>query len=175
RRQERTRTQIALGPVVREALQLLRAAIPASISIQAEVDADVPEVFADATQIHQVVMNLAANAAAAMASKPGRLKVGLGAARVDGALAARHPALSAGPYVRLQVQDEGVGMTPEVVERIFDPFFTTKEAGEGTGLGLSVVHGIVTAHDGAILVDSCPDTGTTFDLYFPAVTGGASA
>ena len=175
RRQERTRTQIALGPVVREALQLLRAAIPASIAIEAEVDADVPEVFADATQIHQVVMNLAANAAAAMASRPGRLKVGLGAVRVDAALAARHPTLSAGPYVRLQVRDEGVGMPPEVVERIFDPFFTTKDAGEGTGLGLSVVHGIVTAHDGVILVDSCPDTGTTFDLYFPAVTGGASA
>jgi len=175
RRQERTRTQIALGPVVHEALKLLRAAIPASTEIAADVDPHVPDVFADATQIHQVVMNLAANAAAAMAGRAGRLRVSLAAVDVDDALAARHPALAPGPYVRLMVEDDGAGMEPEVMERIFDPFFTTKRAGEGTGLGLSVVHGIVSAHDGAILVESRLGVGTAFQVFFPAVATGATA
>jgi PAS domain S-box-containing protein len=169
RRQEHRRTTLSLGPAIEEALKLLRAAIPATIEIDAQVDPDLPPVLADATQIHQVVMNLAANAAAAMAGGPGRLIVRCAAVELDAGGAA-DAGLRPGPYVRLTIEDTGCGMPPEVLERIFDPFFTTKGPGEGTGLGLSVVHGIVKAHQGAILVDSRVGEGSSFRMYFPALT-----
>ncbi|HJQ97225.1 MAG TPA: PAS domain S-box protein [Candidatus Polarisedimenticolaceae bacterium] len=169
RRQERARTPTALGPVVAEALKLLRAAIPASVEIESAIDLDVPTVLAEPTQIHQVVMNLASNAAASTAGRAGKLKVSCHAVDVGPTLAALHPDLRPGRYTQLTVEDNGCGMEPAVLERIFDPFFTTKRPGEGTGLGLSVVHGIVRAHDGAILVDSKPGVGTSFRLYFPAI------
>jgi PAS domain S-box-containing protein len=168
RRQEHSRTTVSLGPAIDDALKLLRAAIPASIEIDAMVDPNLPPVLADATQIHQVVMNLAANAAAAMAGGPGQLRVRCSAVELDDAAAAvagLHP----GRFVRLAIEDTGCGMAPEVLERIFDPFFTTKGPGEGTGLGLSVVHGIVKAHEGAITVDSRVGEGTQFRVYFPAL------
>ncbi len=168
RRQEHTRTTMSLGPTIDEALRLLRAAIPASIEIDAAVDPDLPPVMADATQIHQVVMNLAANAAAAMANGPGTLRVRCTAVDLD-APAGADAGLSAGKYVRLAIEDTGCGMPREILDRIFDPFFTTKGPGEGTGLGLSVVHGIVKAHEGAILVDSVVGQGTVFRIYFPAL------
>ncbi len=168
RRQEHTRTTMSLGPAIDEALKLLRAAIPATIEIDAQVDSDVPPVLADATQIHQVVMNLAANAAAAMAGGTGRLRVRCSAVELDQA-AASDVGLRTGRFVRLVIEDSGCGMPPEVLERIFDPFFTTKGPGEGTGLGLSVVHGIVKAHEGAILVESRVGEGTAFRIYFPAL------
>jgi PAS domain S-box-containing protein len=168
RRQDHSRKAMSLGPAIDEALKLLRAAIPASIEIDVEVDPDLPPVLADATQIHQVVMNLATNAAAAMAGGPGRLRVRCTSVDLDGALAA-DAGLSAGRFVRLVIEDTGCGMAPEVVERIFDPFFTTKGPGEGTGLGLSVVHGIVKAHEGAIFVESRVGEGTAFRIYFPAL------
>ena len=173
RRQERMRAATSLGPVVLEALKLLRAAIPTTIEIEASVASDLPAVLADATQVHQVIMNLAANAAAAISGHGGRLKVALDAVDLDEERAVGHPALRPGAWVRLTVEDDGCGMEPEVIERIFDPFFTTKGPGEGTGLGLSVVHGIVTAHEGAILVESRLAHGTTFRIFFPAI--GAAA
>ena len=168
RRQEHTRTTMSLGPAIDDALKLMRAAIPATVEIDAAVDPDLPPVLADATQIHQVVMNLAANAAAAMAGEPGRLLVRCSAVELDAASAA-DLGLAPGRYVRLSIEDTGCGMPPEVLERIFDPFFTTKGPGEGTGLGLSVVHGIVKAHDGAIAVESRVGEGTAFRIYFPAL------
>jgi PAS domain S-box-containing protein len=168
RRQEHRRTTLSVGPAIDEALKLLRAAIPASIEIEAAVDPDLPTVLADATQIHQVVMNLAANAAAAMAARPGRLTVRCVAVELT-ASAAADAGLVPGRYVRLDIEDTGCGMPPEVVDRIFDPFFTTKGPGEGTGLGLSVVHGIVKAHEGAILVESRVGEGTSFRIFFPAL------
>jgi PAS domain S-box-containing protein len=168
RRQEHSRTTMSLGPAIDDTLKLLRAAIPASIEIDAQVDPNLPPVLADATQIHQVVMNLAANAAAAMAGGPGRLRVRCAAVDLDDA-AATDAGLTAGRYVRLAIEDTGCGMAPEVLERIFDPFFTTKGPGEGTGLGLSVVHGIVKAHDGAIQVESRVGEGTAFRVHFPAL------
>jgi len=169
RRQERARTPTALGPVVAEALKLLRAAIPASVEIESAIDLDVPTILAEPTQIHQVVMNLASNAAASTGGGAGKLKVSCHAVDVGPTLAALHPDLVPGRYAQLTVEDNGCGMEPAVLERIFDPFFTTKRPGEGTGLGLSVVHGIVRAHDGAILVDSKPGVGTSFRLYFPTI------
>ena len=174
RRQERTLVPTALGPVVLEALKLLRAAIPSTIEITSSVEPSIPPVLADATQIHQVVMNLAANAAASMEGRRGRLRVELAAVEVDPLMAAGHPGWTPGPHVRLRVADDGSGMPPEVVERIFDPFFTTKGPAEGTGLGLSVVHGIVTAHGGAVEVDSAPGEGTVFRVYFPALAARAA-
>jgi PAS domain S-box-containing protein len=168
RRQEHSRTTLSLGPAIDDALKLMRAAIPTSIEIDAHVDSDLPPVLADATQIHQVVMNLAANAAAAMAGGPGRLVVRCSAVLLDAAGAA-DAGLSPGRFVRLVIEDTGCGMPPDVLERIFDPFFTTKGPGEGTGLGLSVVHGIVKAHDGTITVDSRVGEGTVFRIYFPAL------
>ncbi len=168
RRQEHTRRAMSLAPAIDEALRLLRAAIPASVVIDSEVEADLPPVLADATQIHQVVMNLGANAAAAMSGKPGRLSVRCSAVELDGRPAGE-AGVAPGSYVGLVIEDTGCGMPPEVVERIFDPFFTTKGPGEGTGLGLSVVHGIVKAHDGSILVDSRVGAGTTFRIYFPVI------
>jgi PAS domain S-box-containing protein len=173
RRQERTRAATSLGPVVLEALKLLRAAIPTTVEIEASVAADLPAVLADATQVHQVIMNLAANAAAAISGHGGRLKVALDAVELDEERTVGHPALRPGGWVRLTVEDDGCGMEPDVIERIFDPFFTTKGPGEGTGLGLSVVHGIVTAHEGAILVESRLAHGTTFRIFFPAISTAA--
>jgi signal transduction histidine kinase len=101
----------------------------------------------------------------------GRLEVRLEAVEVDAAGAATHPALRPGPYVRLTVRDTGSGIPPAVLGRMYEPFFTTKEVGQGTGLGLAVVHGIVESHGGAILVESPPGQGTTFMIYLPRLVG----
>ena len=120
----------------------------------------------DPTELQQVVMNLCANAAQAMDGR-GVLRVGLDTISPRRTLGLSHGSLPAGRYVRLKVRDSGHGIDPATMERIFEPFFTTKEAGQGTGLGLSTVHGIVSAHGGAINVKSRPGKGTTFEVYFP--------
>jgi CheY-like chemotaxis protein len=119
--------------------------------------------------MQQVLMNLCNNAEYAMRDTGGILEVRLDNIQVEEALAARHPELLPGPYVRLTVRDTGVGMEEAVWARIFEPFYTTKLAGEGTGMGLAVVHGIVTSHSGAIDVDSRPGQGTTFTIYLPQI------
>jgi PAS domain S-box-containing protein len=167
RQREQQRTVVQLRHVVAEPLELLRATIPASIECRTSLAKDVPTVLADVTQIHQVVMNLCTNAVHAMKDRPGRLEVTLEEFTVDMHLAATNPHLHPGPYVRLSVSDTGCGMDAATLERIFEPFFTTKAPGEGTGLGLSVVHGIMRNHDGAVTVYSQPGEGTTFRLYFP--------
>lgn len=167
RQQEQERTQLPLGPVVAEALQLLRSTLPATIELDAQLDPSAPVVFADATQIHQIVMNLGTNAAHAMRGRPGRLEVRLEACEVGEELCRRHEGLRPGRYAQLSVRDTGHGMDGAVLGRIFEPFFTTKAPGEGTGLGLPVVHGIMKSHDGAVLVESKPGVGTRFDLLFP--------
>jgi len=170
RRQETRRQVIDLGPVVEEALRLLRTSLPKTMNITSHAAPALPRVLADGTQVHQIVMNLGTNAGHAMGER-GTLSVDL--ARVvltEGAVAG----LAAGPYVRLTVRDTGVGMSPEVLGRIFEPFFTTKGTA-GTGLGLSVVHGIMRDHEGAISVESEVGKGTAFHLHFPAATAPASA
>ena len=121
-----------------------------------------------ATQVHQTVMNLCTNAWHAMRDVPGRLVVRLEPFDVDADFADAHPSLRVGPYTRLAVGDTGHGMDQETLSRVFEPFFTTKAPGSGTGLGLSVVHGIMQSHDGGITVYSQPGEGTTFHFYFPA-------
>jgi PAS domain S-box-containing protein len=167
RRDPTTRRPARLDVAVRDALELLRATVPATVQIDSSIDPRSPVVFADLTEIHQVVTNLGTNAAHAMQGGVGRLSVRLESVNVDAALASRVSALRPRTYARIRVEDTGHGMTQETVSRVFEPFFTTKSRGEGTGLGLSVVHGIVREHDGAIVVESTPGVGTRFDVYFP--------
>jgi CheY-like chemotaxis protein len=127
----------------------------------------------DASQIHQVLLNLATNAAYAMGETGGTLLIELAPAAVDAEVARRSTDLRPGAYACISVQDTGVGMTPQVAERIFEPFFTTKPRGQGTGLGLSVVHGIMHAHGAAITVDTAPGKGSTFRVYLPAIPTAA--
>lgn len=121
----------------------------------------------DPTQIHQIIMNLGTNAEFAMRGTTGSLNVTLDEVEIDSLTADQTPGLEIGPYVRLTMADSGQGIAPEVLSRIFDPFFTTKPVGEGSGMGLSVTHGIVSDHHGAISVHSVQGSGTTFTLYFP--------
>ena len=131
--------------------------------------------MADPTQIHQILMNLGSNAAHAMREKGGTLEVGLSEISLDEAGASRHIDLKPGTYLRLTVRDTGHGMTPEVMSRVFEPFFTTKKQGEGVGMGLAVVHGIVKSHGGAISVASELGKGTTFTIYLPRIVGAPQA
>lgn len=157
-----------LQPIIEEALQLLRSTLPAMIRIVPRFAPDVPPAAVDATQIHQIIMNLATNAAHAIGDTDGVLEVSLDSVTLGQQEAASSPDLRPGQYARISVSDSGCGMSRETMERIFDPFFSTKPLGHGTGLGLSVVHGIVRGHDGAITVYSQPGKGTTFRVYLPA-------
>jgi PAS domain S-box-containing protein len=159
----------AIEPVIGEALKLVRSTLPAMIEIRTEFYKDLPKVRMDATQIYQVVVNLATNAAHAIGDKNGLIEVKLEERTVKEHEVLLYSEVPAGHYTRLQVSDNGCGMDAATLQRIFDPFFSTKPTGKGTGLGLSVVHGIVTAHHGLMKVYSEPGKGTTFHIYFPAV------
>jgi PAS domain S-box-containing protein len=152
--------------VVREALDLVSAKLPPGVTVHAELHAGHAAVLGDATQVHQVIANLATNAIQAMPAG-GTLRVELAIERVEAPRAMTIGGLEAGEYVVLTVADTGAGIAPEIMERIFDPFFTTKEVGTGTGLGLSLVHGIVTELGGAIDVASILGTGSRFTVYLP--------
>jgi PAS domain S-box-containing protein len=167
RQQKQERRPIRLHFAMREALKLLRSSLPQTIEMEAVVESTAPTVLADSTQVHQLMMNLCTNAAHAMREEAGRLSVRLETVEVDAALERASPALRAGTYACLSVSDTGQGMDARTLQRIFEPFFTTKEPGEGTGLGLAVVHGIVEEHDAVITVDSVPGEGTTFRVFFP--------
>jgi nitrogen-specific signal transduction histidine kinase len=171
RQEEQQRQELQLTPLLLEALKLLRAVVPSCVVFQLALAPDARPVLANPTQIHQIMMNLGTNAAHAMRGQPGRVTVTLANCTVDAKLAAAIPELRPGPHVRLSVSDTGHGMEQATADRVFDPFFTTKSPTEGTGLGLSVVHGIMRSSKGAITVKSQLGQGTTFDLYFPALLG----
>ena len=159
---------VQVGLVLKEALKLLRATIPTTIEIRADVRSD-SVVLADPTEIHRMVVNLCTNAALAMHDHGGLLEVSLGDVERDGAFAARHPGVAPGRFLWLRVRDTGCGMSKAVLSRVFEPFFTTRERGKGTGMGLAVVHGITTRCRGAIEVESEPGRGTSFDVFLPVV------
>ncbi|MBX3197489.1 MAG: response regulator [Labilithrix sp.] len=165
------REAIRVEPIVEETVKLLGSSLSSRPDIALDL-AEAGAVVADANQIHQVVMNLATNAAHAGAR---RVAISLARVDVDAELARRSADLREGPYVRLSVDDDGSGMDAATVERVFEPFFTTKAPGLGTGLGLAVVHGIVKGHGGAIDVESRPGTGTRMSVYLPAAVEEASA
>ncbi len=175
RPQEQNMAVQDLHPVVVDALKLVRATIPAMTEIRYTHDPDLPMARVDAAQIYQVVLNLATNAAHAIGNKSGLMEVKLDTLRIREEELKLYAQIPAGHYVRLTVSDTGCGMTDATLERVFDPFFTTKPVGRGTGLGMSVVHGIVAAHLGFLRVYSEPDKGTAFQIYFPAAEDAAPA
>jgi two-component system, cell cycle sensor histidine kinase and response regulator CckA len=169
------RTETDLGRVVQESVRLLRASIPTTIEINIHTAPNCV-VLGNGTQLQQVLLNLGANAEHAMRTTGGgELEITLSRGELDEASATRFPNLTAGATVaKLTVRDTGTGMPERVRDRVFDPFFTTKPVGEGTGMGLSVVHGIITSHGGAIAVDSEPGRGTTFTLVFPCLVAASA-
>ena len=169
RRGDQAKCPTDLKMVIKEALKFIRAAIPSTIAIQTHLDEKCPFVVADSTQLYQVIMNLCVNASHAMLPNHGTLEITLGCELWGGRHDAAHAGLSAGQYVVLKVRDTGCGMDAATRERIFEPFFTTKKKGEGTGLGLTVVHGIILSHNGSIAVASEPGKGSTFCIYLPAI------
>jgi CheY-like chemotaxis protein len=154
--------------VAEEALKFLRASLPTTIDIYRDLASD-SLIMGDPTQIHQLLMNLCANAGHAMKENGGILEVILADVELDSNFIAQHPGMIAGPHLKLIVSDTGPGMTTEILKRIFDPYYTTKDKGEGTGLGLSVVHGIIRSNAGAITVYSEPGKGSTFNVFFPVI------
>jgi signal transduction histidine kinase len=169
RRQPPERRPVRLCDVVREAVKLVGRTAPAAINIHIQTSDDAPYILGDATQLHQVIMNLCTNAIQAMGDEGGELEVSVEAVEVTADFGRQHPPLREGQTVRLSVRDSGPGMPQLVMDRLFEPFFTTKAPGVGTGLGLSVVHGVVQNHEGAIVVKSRPGQGTKFDVYLPAI------
>lgn len=167
RQSDGERKPIRLRNILEDCLTMIRASVPATIEIRREFETPSDRVLADSTQLHQVMINLFSNAAQAMRGQGGILAVSLTEENLDAVAAERHPDLKPGPYLNLTVKDTGHGMEKAVADRVFDPFFTTKGPGEGTGMGLAVVHGIVKKHQGAITVQSEPGTGTVFSVLLP--------
>ena len=167
RRSEKDKEAIDLQVVISDVLRMLRASFPASIDIRTSLELESPAIYGDPTQIQQVVMNLCANAEYAMREEGGLLEITLCHKSVTVEGIPGMGTLKAGSYLQLVIRDSGKGIPLETVERIFEPFFTTKPSGEGTGLGLAVVHGIVLNHGGGIAVSSRPGEGTTFTVLLP--------
>jgi PAS domain S-box-containing protein len=168
RQNEQEKKPLRLSNIVMETVEFLRASTPSTISIRVNITSESAPILGDPTQIQQILMNLCTNAAYAMREKGGVLDIDLS----DFSVSASHGSdgMKPGLYMRLLVRDTGMGMPPDILDKIFDPFFTTKKLGEGTGLGLSVVHGIVKQSNGYITVTSEPGKGTAFTVYFPKIT-----
>jgi len=167
---EQQHQPVTLAPLLKEVLKLLRATLPSTIEIVETIDPGTSQVVADPTQLHQVVMNLCTNAYQAMRDRGGRLEVSLHDVPSDASGEA-----SEQNYVQLSVTDTGCGMTPQVRKRVFEPYFTTRPVGEGTGMGLALVHGIATGLGGRVLVESTPGQGSTFRVCLPAWVRPATA
>jgi signal transduction histidine kinase/ActR/RegA family two-component response regulator/HAMP domain-containing protein len=162
---------VAITPAIEESLSLMRASIPKNIAIEQNLSDDCGAIVADRTQIHQVIINLCTNAAHAMEDTGGTVQVEAHRIQVMNKDAAPHPELKPGAYLQVTVSDTGSGIPPDIKRRIFDPYFTTKDVGKGSGMGLSVVHGIVKSHGGTISIESEPGRGSKFTILFPAVEG----
>jgi signal transduction histidine kinase/ActR/RegA family two-component response regulator len=159
---------IKMQPIIKEALKLIRSSIPTTIEIKQNIKTSCGAIEADSTQIHQILMNLTTNAYHAMEKTGGELKVSLGEVEL-GKFDLIYPDMKPGTYACLTVSDTGVGMDKNLTTKIFNPFFTTKEKGKGTGMGLSVVHGIAKKAGGYIHVYSEPGKGTEFHVYLPVI------
>jgi CheY-like chemotaxis protein len=169
RRDEQERQPVKVEVIVQECLNLLRASLPSTIEIRQQICEQPGMVLADPTQIHQIIMNLCTNAAHAMLNRKGVLELTLKNVEIDSDEATHLHGVSPGSHLQLTVRDTGHGMDRQTLERIFDPFFSTKKPAEGTGLGLSVVHGIVKGYRGVITVDSEPGLGSTFQVQLPCI------
>ncbi len=171
RQREWERKPIDMGAVVREALKFMSATLPRNILVQESIAPDSGTILGDPSQVHQIIVNLCSNAALAMQERGGTLTIRVEPMTIDTNMVVRHPELTLGRYVLLTVADTGCGMTREVMERIFEPFFTTRPHGQGSGLGLPVVHGITRAYNGLITVTSEVGRGSIFRVYIPVVEG----
>ena len=170
RQTEQMMRPLEIGPIIKESLKLLRASLPPTIEIHQHIDTEVGVIQADPTQIHQIILNLCTNAYHAMREKGGIIEVSLSKIVFGAEETPPHTDLKqCVEYQVLTVSDTGHGIEQAIIDRIFDPFFTTKKIGEGTGLGLAVVYGIVRGYDGAVTVDSALDKGTTFNIYIPMI------
>ncbi len=169
------RRPLSLHLLVRESLKLLRPTIPSWIEFKAHIAKSASLVSADATQMHQLILNLVENAVHAMHRTGGTLDIHLEDKEFSSDHVTSHGRIAAGCYTCLSVQDSGEGMDPDVAERAFEPFFTTKPLGEGRGMGLPVVHGIVSAHGGTVWVNSHPSLGTTVSVYLPVLPASSSS
>ncbi|MEH0020340.1 MAG: PAS domain S-box protein [Desulfobacter sp.] len=161
-----------LSRIVRESMPLIRSSVPSTIAIDENLPKSGASIMADATQIHQVMINLCTNAAHAMWENGGIIRIRMEEFRVDAGSEYAIAGMKPGPHLMLSVSDTGAGIDPEIRDKIFDPYFTTKEVGKGTGMGLSVVHGIVKSHNAHIRVESEPGEGACFSLFFPVVHAG---
>ena len=171
RRTPQVHKNISLDEVIEDGLKLLRPALPSTINIKKTISAMADVVLADPVQIHQILMNLCANAAYAMRDVGGTLSINLSEELFSDSNRLPCSDMKPGAYVIMSVGDTGCGIEPETLERIFDPFFTTKAPGEGTGMGLSVVHGIAKSYGGSVTVKSLPGEGSTFSVYLPKASG----
>ena len=169
RTKERETTPVNLRPIVEDAAKLLRASLPSTIRIDLQISTTGTYVSADPTQIHQVLMNLGANARNAMEEQGGKLEIGLHPKDLEHPEVMTDGELSPGSYVEITVRDTGSGIEPDIIDRIFEPYFTTRRKGMGTGMGLAVVHGIVKSHSGAVKVESELGKGTVFRIFFPRI------
>ncbi len=160
---------LTIGPIIAESLKLIRPIIPATIEIRRDISTELRAVLADSAQLNQIVLHLCTNAAHSMKDKGGLLEVNLKNVALDKITMKDYHGLGPGNYVELNVRDTGCGIDKKAIDQIYDPFFTTKEIGEGSGMGLSIIHGIVKEHNGDILVHSEPEKGTSFHVLFPAI------
>ena len=168
-RQNKKETQpVQIKLIAKEVIKFMRASLPSTIRIQQSIDTDAL-IMADPTQVYQIILNLCTNAGYAMAENGGLLEVKLADIQVAADMSATHPDLKPGPYIQVTVSDTGHGISKPILKRIFDPYFTTKDKDKGTGMGLSVVHGIVGSYGGSISVTSEPDKGSIFTVYFPSI------
>jgi PAS domain S-box-containing protein len=170
RKTEQEKKPLLLSDIVKETVKLIRATTPTTIDVRVKVQSESALILGDPTQMQQVLMNLCTNAAHAMRENGGALGIELSDFNVSGS-GGNFQSVEPGPYMKLIVRDTGTGILPDVIDRVFDPFFTTKKLGEGTGLGLSVVHGIIKQSNGYITVESEPGKGSTFTVYLPGVVG----
>jgi CheY-like chemotaxis protein len=169
RQSEAVKKPVRVQFIIKEVVRLLNSSIPSTITIHQNIDSDAGPVNADPSQIHQILMNLATNAFHAMENDGGHFELNLDQVEISSDELTIHPDIQPGKYIKLTISDTGQGINPEIVGKIFDPYFTTKAIGKGSGLGLSLVHGIVKNHRGAITVDSQPGKGTVFTILLPVI------
>ncbi|OQY11939.1 MAG: hypothetical protein B6I30_05780 [Desulfobacteraceae bacterium 4572_187] len=169
RQDEHRSRPLDIMPITKELLKFLRSSIPTTIEIRQNIPTQSATIMADPSQMHQTLINLCTNAVDAMGGKPGVLEISMIDVELDQDDTALRHDMAPGEYIRLSVKDTGMGMEPEVMERIFEPFFTTKDVGEGRGMGLAVIHGMVKNCEGSIEVLSKPGKGSTFHLFFPKI------
>jgi len=169
RRGEHKKGAVLVSSVLQETISLLRATLPATVEIREKIESPSGRIMADLTQIQQVLINLSVNAAWAMRKEGGILEISLSHVDLDREVSDQYPHLAPGPYVKITVSDTGHGIEPGIKERIFDPYFTTKKPGEGTGMGLALVYGIVESHGGMITMESTAGTGSRFHIFLPKI------